>query len=205
MSLAAASFSAIVFNVSAQSLTDLLKGTKAGDVVNAVTTVVDAVTNSSNVSLPGTWKYTGPAIDMTGENALSNIAGSAVTSGMEKKVASAFEKVGIKEGTVTFTFNDGMSFTCTILGKTLNGTWKQNTEEGKLTLQFGQTMKYLSITGYLKATTSGCELLFESDRFLSFLKTVLSVVGNKSTTVSAISGLTNSYNGMKLGFKLSRQ
>ncbi|MDD6253197.1 MAG: lipocalin-like domain-containing protein [Candidatus Cryptobacteroides sp.] len=205
MSLAAAFVSAIVFNVSAQSLTDLLKGTKAGDVVNAVTNVVDAVTNSSNVSLPGTWKYTGPAIDMTGENALSNIAGSAVTSGMEKKVASAFEKVGIKEGTVSFTFNDGMSFSCTILGKTLNGTWKQNTDEGKLTLQFGQTMKYLSITGYLKATTSGCELLFESDRFLSFLKTVLSVVGNKSTTVSAISSLSNSYNGMKLGFKLSRQ
>lgn len=205
VSLAVAGISAVMTSVSAQSLTDLLKGTKAGDVINTVTNVVGAVTNSSSVSLPGTWVYDGPAVAMTGDNVLSNVAGSAVTAGVEKKVAAAFEKVGIKAGSVSFTFNDGMSFSCTIYGKTLNGTWKQNTEEGKLTLQFGQTMKYLSITGYTKVTVSGCELLFDADRFLSLLKTVLSVAGNKSTTVSAISNLSNSYDGLQLGFKLSRK
>ena len=205
VSLAVAGIYAVMTSVSAQSLTDLLKGTKAGAVVNAVTNVVDAVSNSSKVSLPGTWIYNGPAVAMKSDNVLSNVAGSAVSAGVEKKVASAFEKVGIKAGSVSFTFNDGMSFSCTIYGKTLNGTWKQNTEEGKLTLQFGQTMKYLSITGYTKATVAGCELLFDADRFLSLLKTVLSVAGNKSTTISAISNLSNSYDGLQLGFKLSRK
>ena len=205
VSLAVAGIYAVMTSVSAQSLTDLLKGTKAGDVVNAVTNVVDAVSNSSKVSLPGTWIYNGPAVAMKSDNVLSNVAGSAVSAGVEKKVASAFEKVGIKAGSVSFTFNDGMSFSCTIYGKTLNGTWKQNTEEGKLTLQFGQTMKYLSMTGYTKVTATGLEILFDANRFLAFLKSAMSVVGKSSTTVSAISGISNNYDGMRLGYKLEKQ
>ena len=201
--IAAAMMAAMSYNVQAQSLTDLLKGTKAGNVVDAVTTAVGVATNT--VSLPGTWVYKGAAVDLQSDNTLSSLAGPAVTSGVENKINSAFEKLGLKEGAVTFVFNDGMSFTCTIFGKTLSGTWKQNTEENKLTLQFGQTMKYLSITGYTKATVAGCELLFDADRFLSLLKTVLSVAGNKSTTISAISNLSNSYDGLQLGFKLSRK
>lgn len=203
ITLAAAILAALSFNVQAQSLTDLLKGTKGGDVVNAVTTAVGVATNT--VSLPGTWVYKGAAVDLKSDNALSNIAGTAVTSGVEKKINGAFEKVGIKEGAVTFVFNDGMSFTCTIFGKTLNGTWKQNAEENKLTLQFGKTMKYLSLTGYTKVTATGMEILFDANRFLSFLKTVMSVAGKSSSTVSAISGISNAYDGMRLGYKLEKQ
>ena len=194
---------AVSYNAQAQSLTDLLKGTKVGDVVDAVTNVVGAATNT--LSLPGTWIYKGAAVDLKSDNPLSNLAGTAVTSGVETKINNAFEKVGLKEGAVTFVFNDGMSFTCTIFGKTLNGTWKQNTDENKLTLQFGQTMKYLSMTGYYKTTTSGCEILFDANRFLSFLKSALSLVGKSSSTVGAISGISNNYDGMRLGFKLEKQ
>ena len=83
VSLAVAGIYAVMTSVSAQSLTDLLKGTKAGDVVNAVTNVVDAVSNSSKVSLPGTWIYNGPAVAMKSDNVLSNVAGSAVSAGVE--------------------------------------------------------------------------------------------------------------------------
>ena len=190
--IAAAMMAAMSYNVQAQSLTDLLKGTKAGNVVDAVTTAVGVATNT--VSLPGTWVYKGAAVDLQSD-----------TSGVENKINSAFEKVGLKEGAVTFVFNDGMSFTCTIFGKTLSGTWKQNTEENKLTLQFGQTMKYLSMTGYTKVTATGLEILFDANRFLAFLKSAMSVVGKSSTTVSAISGISNNYDGMRLGYKLEKQ
>ena len=203
VTLAAAMLAAVSYNAQAQSLTDLLKGTKVGNVVDAVTNVVGAATNT--LSLPGTWIYKGAAVDLKSDNTLSNLAGTAVTSGVETKINNAFEKVGLKEGAVTFVFNDGMSFTCTIFGKTLNGTWKQNTDENKLTLQFGQTMKYLSMTGYYKTTTSGCEILFDANRFLSFLKSALSLVGKSSSTVGAISGISNNYDGMRLGFKLEKQ
>ena len=203
VTLAAAMLAAVSYNAQAQSLTDLLKGTKVGDVVDAVTNVVGSATNT--LSLPGTWIYKGAAVDLKSDNTLSNLAGTAVTSGVETKINNAFEKVGLKEGAVTFVFNDGMSFSCTIFGKTLNGTWKQNTEENKLTIQFGQTMKYLSMTGYYKTTTSGCEILFDANRFLSFLKSALSLVGKSSSTVGAISGISNNYDGMRLGFKLEKQ
>ena len=203
VTLAAAMLAAVSYNAQAQSLTDLLKGTKVGDVVDAVTNVVGAATNT--LSLPGTWIYKGAAVDLKSDNTLSNLAGTAVTSGVETKINNAFEKVGLKEGAVTFVFNDGMSFSCTIFGKTLNGTWKQNTDENKLTLQFGQTMKYLSMTGYYKTTTSGCEILFDANRFLSFLKSALSLVGKSSSTVGAISGISNNYDGMRLGYKLEKQ
>ena len=192
--IAAAMMAAMSYNVQAQSLTDLLKGTKAGNVVDAVTTAVGVATNT--VSLPGTWVYKGAAVDLQSDNTLSSLAGTAVTSGVENKINSAFEKVGL---------NDGMSFTCTIFGKTLSGTWKQNTEENKLTLQFGQTMKYLSMTGYTKVTATGLEILFDANRFLAFLKSAMSVVGKSSTTVSAISGISNNYDGMRLGYKLEKQ
>lgn len=143
LSIAAAMMAVISYNAQAQSLTDLLKGTKVGNVVDAVTTAVGVATNT--VSLPGTWIYKGAAVDLQSGSTLSSLAGTAVSSGVETKINNAFEKVGIKEGAVKFVFNDGMSFTCTIFGKTLNGTWKHNAEENKLTLQFGQTMKYLSI------------------------------------------------------------
>lgn len=203
ISLAAVMVAATSFTANAQSLKDLLKGTNVGDVVNAVTTAVGVATNT--VSLPGTWAYKGAAVDLVSDNTLTNLAGTAVSSGVEAKINKAFEKVGLKEGAVTFVFNDGMSFTCTIFGKTLNGTWKQNTEENKLTLQFGKTMKYFSMTGYTKVTATGLEILFDANRFLSFLKSVMSVVGNTSSTLSAISGISDAYDGMRLGFKLAKQ
>ena len=203
ISLAAVMVAATSFTANAQSLKDLLKGTNVGDVVNAVTTAVGVATNT--VSLPGTWAYKGAAVDLVSDNTLTNLAGTAVSSGVEAKINKAFEKVGLKEGAVTFVFNDGMSFTCTILGKTLNGTWKQDTEENKLTLQFGKTMKYFSMTGYTKVTASGLDILFDANRFLSFLKSVMSVVGNTSSTLSAILGISDSYDGMRLGFKLAKQ
>ena len=62
LSIAAAMMAAISYNAQSQSLTDLLKGTKVGNVVDAVTTAVGVATNT--VSLPGTWIYKGAAVDL---------------------------------------------------------------------------------------------------------------------------------------------
>ena len=193
-------------SLQAQNLGNLLKNISSSDITNTVSKVVESVTGTTtSVSLPGSWKYTGAAVALKSENVLSNVAGSAVSASFEKKMNEAFQKVGIKEGSVEFTFTDGMSFSCKILGIPLSGTWKQNTSEGKVTLQFGSAIKYLSLTGYLKGTTSGCEMLFDADRFLTFMKQIISYAGNKSTTLSTISSLSNSYKGLQLGFKLAKR
>ncbi len=188
---------------SAQKLSSILKKAASSDVVNSV--INSYVPGANSVSLPGSWTYTGAAVSLTGESVLSNVAGTAVTSGMEDKIDGYLQKIGIKSGSVSFTFNEDKTFTCTIFGLPLNGTWQINDDAKKVTLQYGKVMKYFSMTGTLTRTTEGCEMLFDADRFLSFIKTALSYAGKNSSTANTVSGLTNSYKGMKLGFKLSKK
>ena len=188
---------------SAQKLGNILKKVASSDVVNSV--VNTYVPGANAVSLPGTWSYTGAAIALSGESALSNVAGAAVTSGIESKLDSYLQKIGIKPGAVSFTFNEDKTFTSTIFGIPLGGTWQVNDDAKKVTLQYGKVMKYLSMTGTLTRTSDGCEILFDADRFLTFLKTALSYAGKSSSTASGISSLTDSYKGMKMGYKLARK
>lgn len=189
--------------MTAQKLSGLLKKAASSDVVNSV--INSYVPGANSVSLPGSWTYIGAAVSLTGENVLSNVAGSAVTSEIEEKIDDYLQKIGIKSGSVSFTFNEDKSFTCTIFGMSFNGTWQINDEAKKVSLQYGKVMKYLSMTGTLTRTTDGCEMLFDADRFLAFVKTALSYAGKSSSTANTVSSLTSSYKGMKLGYKLARK
>lgn len=190
-------------DASAQKLGNLLKKAASSDVVNSV--INTYVPGANAVSLPGSWSYTGAAVSLSGETAVSNIAGTAVTSGIENKINGYLQKIGVKPGAVHFTFNEDKTFTSTIFGINLSGTWQINDEAKRVTLQYGKVMKYLSMTGTLTRTSEGCEILFDADRFLTFIKSALSFAGKGSTAASGLSSLTSSYKGMKLGYKLAKQ
>lgn len=190
-------------DASAQKLGNLLKKAASSDVVNSV--INTYVPGANAVSLPGSWSYTGAAVSLSGETAVSNIAGTAVTSGIENKIDGYLQKIGVKPGVVHFTFNEDKTFTSTIFGINLSGTWQINDEAKRVTLQYGKVMKYLSMTGTLTRTSEGCEILFDADRFLTFIKSALSFAGKGSTAASGLSSLTSSYKGMKLGYKLAKQ
>ena len=70
--------------MTAQKLSGLLKKAASSDVVNSV--INSYVPGANSVSLPGSWTYIGAAVSLTGENVLSNVAGSAVTSEIEEKI-----------------------------------------------------------------------------------------------------------------------
>lgn len=190
-------------DASAQKLGNLLKKAASSDVVNSV--INTYVPGANAVSLPGSWSYTGAAVSLSGETAVSNIAGTAVTSGIENKIDGYLQKIGVKPGAVPFTFNEDKTFTSTIFGINLSGTWQINDEAKRVTLQYGKVMKYLSMTGTLTRTSEGCEILFDADRFLTFIRSALSFAGKGSTAASGLSSLTSSYKGMKLGYKLAKQ
>ena len=162
-------------NASAQSLGNLLGGltggnTDAGSLLNSVSNVIYAFTgNTQAVSLPGTWNYGGAAIALSGDNVVSNLAGSAVSSGVESKIDGYLSKIGIAPGAMTFTFNEDLTFVCTIKGIPINGTWRTLEDGNSVQLQFGKTLKFLNLTGSLKKTATGCEVLFQSSKFLTFL------------------------------------
>lgn len=179
--------------------------TKAGSIINKVGDLIYSYTGASNkVSLPGTWKYQSVALALTGDSDIANVTGTAVATTAEQKINDTLAKFGFAAGSVTFVFNEDLSFTCNVGNIPLNGTWKTLNDGSTVQLQFGKAMKYLSMTGELKGNLTGCEMMFDGGKFLSFMKSAMSMVGSASSSMSALTGITNNYKGMKIGFRLSK-
>ena len=191
--------------LSAQNLGNLLGSLGSSGLGSTVSKVIYGFTgNLTAVDLPGHWTYTGSAIALGSDNVLSNVAGSAVSGTAETKVNEYLEKVGLSAGSMEFTFNQDLTFSCTVRGIPVSGTWKTYDDGNKVQLQFGKTLKFLNLDGKLIATPGGCQMLFNGSKFLSFAKTVMSVVAKQSATAGAINSLAGNYNDMQIGFTLKK-
>ncbi len=194
----------------AQGLGSLLGGlgslTGNSNLGETISNVIYAYTgNLEAVALPGTWAYTGPAVSLGGDNVLTNVAGTAASGSVESKVSSYLEKYGIKPGQFDITFNEDLTFSCTIKNVPITGTWKTLSDGNKVQLQFGKAMKYLSLTGALKKTSSGCQVLFEGKKFLDFAKKAMTIVGKADSTIGAVSSLAGNFSSMQIGCKLTKK
>lgn len=162
---------------------------------------------SAPVSLDGTYTYNGCAIGVSSSEGgvLSNLAGTAVTSTLETKADEYLGKVGIKPGAMTITFNkeDG-TFTWTVLGINLPGKYKVGDGEKTVTLTFGKTMQFLSMTGNLESAAGGAKLLFPANKTVAFLKKVASKVGGNNSQIASLMKLSEGYDNYKIGFKLKK-
>jgi hypothetical protein len=160
---------------------------------------------SAPVSLDGTYTYNGVACSASSSegNVLTNLAGTAVTAGMESKADEYLAKVGIKPGAMTFTFNaSDNSFVLNCGPLALPGTYKVGEGEKTVTLTFGKTMKFLSMTGTLESSLTGAKMLFTADKLLDMMKKISSQLGEKSSQIKAIAGLADGYDQFRIGFKL---
>ena len=190
---------------SAQGLGSLLGSLGSSGLGDTVSKVIYGFTgNLTAVDLPGNWTYTGSAIAFGSDNVLSNVAGAAASGTVEAKVNSYLEKIGITAGSIQFTFNQDLTFSCTVRGIPVNGTWKTYEDGKKVQLQFGKTLKYLNLDGKLVATAGGCQMLFNGEKFLAFAKNVMAIVGKQNSTIGAISSLAGNYNDMQIGCTLKK-
>lgn len=60
----------------------------------------------------------------------------------------------------------------------------------------------LSMSGYATKTTNGISLLFDQKKLLNLIKTMGALKG--SSTLSAIGTIANNYDGMRVGFEMSK-
>ena len=165
--------------------------------------VITGTSSAANFDIKGTWNYQGVALGASSDNVLTSIAASAGTGTVEKKCDELLAKAGIKPGAAKFTFKEDGSFTLNAGKINLPGTW---TKEGnKLTLNFAKLFTF-KLVGTIKTTATGCELLFESGKFVDFIKKVLEVVNKvaNNSTISAVQSALANVNDVKLGFKLSK-
>ena len=185
----------------------ILNGT-GGDILGGIVNGVAGTVFSAPISLNGTYIYNGLAMSTASSsgNMLSNLAGSALSSGIESKVNGMIEKIGIKPGAMSFTFNSDNTFTCTVMGIPIGGTYKVGESEKTVTLTFGKMMQFFTMTGTLESGLTEAKMLFPATKMTTFFKKIASVVGKSSSTVSALSSITGSSDStLKLGFKLAKQ
>lgn len=185
----------------AQSWKDILKS-------ETVQKVVSSVTSGQSVtvaSLQGTWTYVDPAVQLGSDNTLKQIAGSAATTELEKKLKEQCAKVGIVEGVFNYTFHEDSTFTSALKKGSLKGTYSVN--EADKTIAFTYTAgtsdrAIYTLTASTVLAGDNLTLLFNADKLLTFLTKVASLTSN--STFQSLSQLAEQYDGLMLGFDLKK-
>lgn len=177
-------------NTNAQDLKSILTG-----VAQAV--VGDKTTTAS--SLIGTWNYSAPKCQFESENLLSKAGGTVAANEVEKKIQTVYEKLGINS--CQYTFNEDGSYSYTIKGKTMSGTYTFDDTEKTITMKGKLGIK---IVAYVTVTGNTMSLVFNADKLMSVLKTITGAAASISSTASTINSIASSYDGLMLGFELQK-
>ena len=182
-------------------------GANAGSTSSAVSTLSSVLTSllggSSQVTasnLQGTWTYRKADCVFETQNLLLKAGGEVAAAKIESQLESQLSKVGITPGSCTFTFNSDGTYTATIGQYNLGGNYTLNTSSNTI------TMTYLAGLGRISPkvimTGGNLSLLFEGDKLLSMVQKVGKL--SSKSTVSSLSTLLNSYDGMLVGMQLSK-
>lgn len=178
-----------VSSVQAQSLGDLLSGIGKTVVGNKAT---------SETSIKGTWKYSGPACQFESDNLLAKAGGSAASTKIETKVAPIVKNY---VNGIVFTFDGEGNYTSKLKTRVTKGTYTFDSKNKTITFKPAIGKAY---TAYVAVTGSEMTLVFNANKLMSVLKTISNSAANTNSTASTINSLLKSYNGMRLGFRLKK-
>ena len=145
-----------------------------------------------------TWKYSKPGCAFTSENLLAKAGGEIAANKVEEKLGEYYSKFGFSGSNTYFTFKTDGTFAAKIDGK----SWQGNYTFDEKTHAIQMKGLLLSMSGYATKTTSGISLLFDQKKLLNLIKTIGSLKG--SSTLSALGTIANNYDGMRVGFEMTK-
>lgn len=145
-----------------------------------------------------TWKYSKPGCAFTSENLLAKAGGEIAANKVEEKLGEYYSKFGLSGSNTCFTFKTDGTFAAKIDGK----SWQGNYTFDEKTHAIQMKGLLLSMSGYATKTTNGISLLFDQTKLLNLIKTMGALKG--SSTLSAIGTIANNYDGMRVGFEMSK-
>ena len=171
-----------------------------------LTNLVGNLLNGGTVSerdLVGTWTYNGVSCVFESQNFLAQAGGVAASSALEAKIDEQLKRYGISKGVTRFTFNADKTFTATLNGRNMSGTYSLDPTAKTLRLQFVGGL--LNLQPQVARNGNGIALLFESDKLLGLLGTASSFLGKMgNSNLAMVSSLLGNYQGMRIGLKLSK-
>ena len=125
-----------------------------------------------------------------------NIAATKV----EEKINASLTKLGLTGDQISFTFNADNTYSATIKGRLVQGTYALDVENNKITLTYLNGLG--TITPQISKTGNTLSLLYDADKLLIFLTSVASVSNN--STLTTLNALLKSYDGMLIGMELQK-
>lgn len=191
-------------SASAFDIKDLLNQAGQAFENGNVTDIIEGVLSTSNLEvkdLAGVWTSTGSAVAFQSEDLLSQAGGVAMASTLESKINPYFTKYGIVGSVITIQ-TDG-SFSMTLKKTTLKGKIVKG-ENNKFILSFEAFGKNNlgNVNLYIQKTSTSMDLMFDASK----LKTILSSIASlsKKGLGNSLNTFLNSYNGICIGFKMSK-
>lgn len=145
-----------------------------------------------------TWKYSKPGCAFTSENLLAKAGGEIAANKVEEKLGEYYSKFGFSGSNTYFTFKTDGTFAAKIDGK----SWQGNYTFDEKTHAIQMKGLLLSMSGYATKTTNGISLLFDQTKLLNLIKTMGALKG--SSTLSAIGTIASNYDGMRVGFEMTK-
>lgn len=145
-----------------------------------------------------TWKYSKPGCAFTSENLLAKAGGEIAASKVEEKLSTYYNKFGFNSSNTLFSFTTDGNFSAQIDGKPWQGSYTFDEKTHAIHLKG----LLLSASGYATKTTNGISLLFDQKKLLNLIKMLSTFKG--SSTLSAVGTIANSYDGMRVGFEMTK-
>ncbi|MDE6802130.1 MAG: DUF4923 family protein, partial [Muribaculaceae bacterium] len=151
--------------------------------------------------LVGTWQYKRPAVAFQSDNVLKKAGGMAAANAIENKILPYYKMLGITG--LTLKIEQDGKFTFTIKNIPAKGTIEKG-EDGNFIFHFSALGKVNigKVTAVITSSGSDIDLTFDATKLMDIATKILGATGN--STLNAASSLLNSYEGLNLGFGLSK-
>lgn len=173
--------------------------TSIGSIISGLlNNVIGSGTFSKEDLCAHTWKYSKPGCAFTSENLLAKAGGEIAASKVEEKLSTYYNKFGFSSSNTQFAFTTDGNFSAQIDGKPWQGTYTFDEKTHAIQLKG----LLLSASGYATKTTNGISLLFDQKKLLNLIKMLSTFKG--SSTLSAVGTIANSYDGMRVGFEMTK-
>lgn len=173
--------------------------TSIGSIISGLlNNVIGSGTFSKEDLCAHTWKYSKPGCAFTSENLLAKAGGEIAASKVEEKLSTYYNKFGFSSSNTQFTFTTDGNFSAQIDGKPWQGSYTFDEKTHAIHLKG----LLLSASGYATKTTNGISLLFDQKKLLNLIKMLSTFKG--SSTLSAVGSIANSYDGMRVGFEMTK-
>ena len=177
-------------------------GTTTGSsIINGIlNNVIGSATFSQADLCAHTWKYSKPGCAFTSENLLAKAGGEIAASKIEEDLSKYYSKFGFSKSNTYFTFKTDGTFAAKIDGKSWNGTYTFDEKTHAIQLK----SLLLSASGFATRTANGISLLFEQKKLLTLVKTLSKLNLTGSTTMSGVSSIVDNYDGVRIGFEMTK-